>query len=113
MQTASIDWGKVREDFPTINSRTNDGKKIIYLDSACQSLRPRQVIEAISHYYNDLGTCNGSEISAHALSKETLNLLDVARRKIAGFIGARMESEIILAAEHNVCNEPHRDEPWL
>ncbi len=72
-----------------------DGKKIIYLDSVCQSLRPRPVIEAISHYYNDLGTCNGSEISAHALSKETQNLLDVARRKMAGFIGARMESEII------------------
>ena len=92
MQSTGIDWNKIREDFPTIDSRTIDGKKIIYLDSACQSLRPRKVTEAVSNYYNELGTCNGS---AHALSKETQNLLDLSRRKMAEFIHARKESEII------------------
>ena len=95
MQSNNTDWNKIREDFPTINSRTIDGKKVVYLDSACQSLRPRQVTEAVSHYYNDLGTCNGSEISAYALSRETQSLLDHSRRKMAQFIHSRKESEII------------------
>ncbi|MDR3125865.1 MAG: aminotransferase class V-fold PLP-dependent enzyme, partial [Candidatus Nomurabacteria bacterium] len=33
------------------------GERNIYLDSACQSLRPRPVIEALNEYYTTYGTC--------------------------------------------------------
>ena len=39
-----VDWAKVRDDFPTVK-REIDGKSVIYLDSACMALKPKQVIE--------------------------------------------------------------------
>jgi len=31
----------------------------IYLDAACQSLRPRPVIDAVTDYYTTFGACGG------------------------------------------------------
>ena len=41
-----MDVESVRRDFPTVRKGMG-----VYLDSACQSLRPDQVIEAINDYY--------------------------------------------------------------
>lgn len=37
---------KIREDFPILK------EKIIYLDSACMSLKPKQVVDAMNKYYD-------------------------------------------------------------
>ncbi len=71
-----------------------DGKKLVYLDSACQSLRPRQVADAIGGYYSDLGSCTGLLASSNALAARTQSLVSEARVKMARFIGAD-ESEVI------------------
>ena len=45
-----MDFKKLRLDFPVL---TNKKEKIIYLDSAASSLKPRQVIEGMNAYYNE------------------------------------------------------------
>ncbi|MCK4589751.1 MAG: aminotransferase class V-fold PLP-dependent enzyme [Nanoarchaeota archaeon] len=77
---------KLRQDFPVLN------KGIIYLDSACMTLRPRPVIEAINQYYNEFPACG--ERSEHQLGKKVSEEVDKARRVMARFIGAK-EKEII------------------
>ncbi|RLG07095.1 MAG: cysteine desulfurase, partial [Thaumarchaeota archaeon] len=42
---------KIREDFPVLSRRREDGKPLIYFDNAATSLKPRQVIEAVKSYY--------------------------------------------------------------
>ncbi len=87
-----VDWAKIRDDFPTLK-RKIDGKSIVYFDTACMALKPKLVIDAISYYYNQLGACGGRSI--HSLARETTELRDAAREKLASHINTRSTNEII------------------
>ena len=78
-----MDLELIRKDFPLYQQE----KPPIYLDSACQSLRPRQVIEAMNEYYYDFPACGGR--SVHRLATEVSIRLDQAREDIASFTGVR------------------------
>lgn len=75
-----MDISSLRNDFPTM--RNNRG---VYLDSACQSLRPDSVIEAILGYYNEYPSCGGR--SVHAMGSRVSMAVDAAREALAGFFG--------------------------
>ncbi|MGC8652249.1 MAG: cysteine desulfurase [Candidatus Micrarchaeia archaeon] len=45
-----IDVNSIRKDFPILTIKMN-GKRLVYLDNAATSQKPRQVIDAISDYY--------------------------------------------------------------
>ncbi|MCG7844745.1 MAG: aminotransferase class V-fold PLP-dependent enzyme [Methanomassiliicoccales archaeon] len=77
-----MDVTRLREDFPLYQQE----KPPIYLDSACQSLRPRQVIDAMNEYYYDFPACGGR--SVHRLATEVSIRLDKAREDVAAFVGA-------------------------
>ena len=46
----SIDWAKLRDDFPILNQKVH-GKPLIYFDNAASSQKPRVVIEKLVYYY--------------------------------------------------------------
>ena len=73
-----MDITAVRNDFPTI--RKNKG---VYLDSACQSLRPDPVIKAISEYYEEYPSCGGRSI--HHMAAKVSLIVDETREKAAEF----------------------------
>lgn len=75
----------VRSDFPILFRKVN-GKPITYLDSACMSLRPKSVIDALTKYYTDYGGCAGR--SVHTFATETTQKYQAARRSIAKLINA-------------------------
>jgi cysteine desulfurase/selenocysteine lyase len=77
---------KIREDFPVL------AKGFAYIDSACMSLKPRQVVEAMNRYYYEFPACG--ERSSHRLGKIVTEECAQARKKIARFIGAK-EHEIV------------------
>lgn len=67
-----MDTVAVRKDFPTL--RTDSG---VYLDSACQSLRPDSVVQAVTEYYTEYPACGGR--SVHRMSNEVTLRVDEAR----------------------------------
>ena len=75
-----MDMECVRKDFPTI--RNNKG---IYLDSACQSLRPDQVIQAMSEYYEEFPACGGR--SVHSMAARVSLSIDETREAMSKFFG--------------------------
>jgi cysteine desulfurase / selenocysteine lyase len=83
-----MDLRKTRQDFPILQD-----KKIVYFDNACQSLRPKSVIDAISQYYLKMSACSGR--SMHHLAAEVTQGVDEARSKTAKFFGASRKEEII------------------
>jgi cysteine desulfurase/selenocysteine lyase len=85
-----MDVERVRRDFPIYSSRRGD---IVYFDNACQTFRPRQVIEACNEYYFDFPACGGRSI--HRLATQVSIKVDETREKIARFIGCPNPNEII------------------
>jgi len=83
---------KVREDFPILK-KLKDGKPIIYADSACMALKPKQVVDTLISYYTEFTACAGR--SPHAFSRKTTKLYEEARKSVASFINAKDPSEVV------------------
>ena len=86
-----MDVGRIRRDFSVLGKEIG-GRPPIYFDNACQTLRPRQVIEAVSEYYESFPACAGR--SVHKLATEVSLRCDDVRTKAASFFGAEDPSEI-------------------
>jgi cysteine desulfurase/selenocysteine lyase len=83
---------KVREDFEVYKRKINN-KQIVYMDSACMTLRPKQVIAAINNYYTKFPACAGR--SVHRLATEVTNEVENARKTIQKFFNAKSHKEIV------------------
>ncbi len=80
------------KDFPTLNGEKN-GKRIVYLDSAATTQKPKAVIEAINNYYENLNA--NPHRGAYELSVLATEAYDEAREKVRKFINAEHSEEII------------------
>ncbi len=92
IQQATLDVASIRDDFPIL-SRTVYGKPLVYLDNASTSQKPRQVIDALTEYYE--GYNSNVHRGVHALSMEATDRMEEAREKVARFVGAGQSEEII------------------
>ncbi len=81
-----------RRDFPILERRVN-GHPLAYLDSAASSQKPRQVIEAMTRYY-EWSHANVHR-SIHTLGEEATELYENARDHVQRFIGAAAREEIV------------------
>jgi cysteine desulfurase/selenocysteine lyase len=89
---AGLDVEKVRRDFPIL-AKPIRGKKLVYLDNAATSQKPRVVIEAVAHYYEQ-GNANIHR-GVHFLSEHATAEHERARRTVQSFINAADAREII------------------
>ena len=78
----------LKRDFPIF--KNNSG--LVYLDNAATSQRPRQVIQALTNFYEKENANPGRSI--HTLAEKAMKDYYNARKKIADFINAKSE-EII------------------
>ena len=86
------DLTALRDDFPILHQTVN-GKPLAYLDNAASSQRPRQVIDAVS-YYEQHDHANIHR-GVHVLSQRATDAFEGARKRIAAFINAASERELI------------------
>ena len=82
----------VRSDFPILAREVN-GKPLVYLDNAASTQKPQIVIDAIACYYEHENA--NIHRGVHLLSTEATAAYENARRKVARFLNAADESEII------------------
>jgi cysteine desulfurase/selenocysteine lyase len=73
-----------RADFPLLE-REFDGKRLVYLDSAATSQKPRRVIEAVDRYYSQSNA--NIHRGVYALAREATDLFERARGRVAAFVG--------------------------
>ncbi|MFA5357760.1 MAG: SufS family cysteine desulfurase [archaeon] len=82
---------KIREDFPVLQ-RKMGGKKIVYLDNAATSLKPKQMIDAVNHYYSNVGA--NIHRGLHKLSEEATRAYEESHEKVGKFVGARKKEVV-------------------
>jgi cysteine desulfurase/selenocysteine lyase len=87
-----LDVDKVRADFPILDREVN-GRRLVYLDSANTSQKPRQVLEALREHF-ELHNANVAR-SVHTLGTEATEAYEGARARVAAFIGATSPAEVV------------------
>jgi cysteine desulfurase/selenocysteine lyase len=90
---AGFDLARVRKDFPILERTVRDGRPLVYLDSANTSQKPRQVIDAIADFYEQHNA--NIHRATHQLGEEATEAYEGARITVAGFLGARDETEVV------------------
>src|SRR5690606_41739795 len=87
-----LDVHAVRRDFPILSTEMN-GRPLVYLDNGATTQKPRAVIDAISHYYEQ----DNANIhrGVYALSQRATSEFDDARTTIAAFLNAPEPAECI------------------
>jgi cysteine desulfurase/selenocysteine lyase len=90
-----FDVERIRADFPILKLRPG-GKPLVYLDNAASSQMPQQVIDRLVRYQ----TTQHANIhrAVHTLSEIATAEFEEARRKLARFINAREEREVIFTS---------------
>ena len=93
MQANTYSLEKIRNDFPVLNRRVRDDKKLVYLDNAATTQKPNQVIDAITDYYQN----HNSNIhrAVHALAEESTEAFEVTRDTVAKFLNIQHREEIV------------------
>ena len=75
---------RIRADFPALQGRAG-APPPVYLDSACMSLVPRPVLDAMEQYYREFPGCAGR--SLHRFAEEVGRRYEAARAAFARFLG--------------------------
>jgi cysteine desulfurase/selenocysteine lyase len=87
-----IDVEVVRKDFPILETLPH-GKRLVYLDSAATSQRPRQVIDRMVHFY-EAENANVHR-GVYELGEKATAAYEGAREAAARYIGARSTRSIV------------------
>ncbi len=83
----------LRADFAVFDNLTGSGKRLVFLDAAASSPKPRSVVDAMadaySHHYANVHR------GIYELSEDATTRFEAARGKVATFIGAPSKREIV------------------
>jgi cysteine desulfurase/selenocysteine lyase len=96
--TSTVDLGPLdvtalRKEFPLLQQESH-GRRLVYLDSASSSQRPRAVLDAMDHYYET--THANVHRGVYAIAEEATRQFEAARFAAGRFINApRPATEIV------------------
>lgn len=87
---------KIRADFPQLNRKVYDDKKLVYLDNSATSLKPLSIIAT----YAQLTTASNANIhrAVHAVSLEATKFYEDTRQAVREYLNAKSNSEIIFTS---------------
>jgi len=87
-----LDVVAIKKDFPILEREVHGGR-LVYLDSANTSQKPRAVLDAIERYYTQSNA--NVHRGTYLIAEEATAALEGARAKVAKFIGAKRPLEVV------------------
>ncbi|RNJ80316.1 MAG: cysteine desulfurase [Nitrosopumilus sp. B06] len=93
MMQKTLSFEELRADFPILDRKVRDGKRLVYLDNASTTQKPNQVIDAIADYYRRYNA--NTHRAVYALAEEATEAYESARDKVARFAGIHDRQEVI------------------
>lgn len=88
----SLDVQRIKKDFPILETLAN-GKRLVYLDSAATSQKPRAVIDRMVRFYEEENA--NVHRGIYELGEKATAAYEGARDSVARFIGARSSRSIV------------------
>ena len=89
---AQLDVARVKKDFPILD-RELDGHRLVFLDSAASSQKPRAVLDAMEHYYAT--THANVHRGVYRIAEEATAAYEAVRSQVARFIGAPTPRSVV------------------
>ena len=83
----------IRSNFPILQRRVAHDKPLIYFDNGATSQKPESVLAAMDDFYRRSNS--NVHRGVHTLSEEATTLFEEARKKVASFINAPHERQIV------------------
>jgi cysteine desulfurase/selenocysteine lyase len=83
----------VRRDFPILEERVHGGKRLVWLDNAATTQKPRAVIDRLRHFYEHENS--NVHRAAHTLAARATDAFESARETTRRFLNAPSASEIM------------------
>jgi cysteine desulfurase/selenocysteine lyase len=93
---AKLDAQRLRADFPFLEELVN-GKPVAFLDSAASTQKPRQVLDAMVELYSH--SYANVHRGVYRLAERATDAYEGARVKVASFLNAPSEREIIFTRQ--------------
>lgn len=88
----TFDPKAIRKEFPVLEQREN-GKPLVYLDSAASSQKPRAVIDAVHEFYsNEYASVHRG---VYALSEASTRRFEEVRQKVCRLLGTSEPREVV------------------
>ncbi len=87
-----LELDRIREDFPILKRKVK-GKRLVYLDNAATTQKPKSVIEALVDYYERYNA--NAHRSVHTLGIEATEEFERSRRAAADFVHATSPQEVV------------------
>lgn len=91
-QVSAFDVQAVRADFPLLTVSAH-GKPLVYLDNGATTQKPTVVVDTLNSYYRELNS--NVHRGAHDLADKATRAFEGARTKLANYIGAARDAELI------------------
>jgi len=91
----TYDVTAIRADFPILSREVN-GKPLVYLDNGASAQKPQAVIDAVTRAYSH--EYSNVHRGLHYLSNLATDQYEAVRGKIARFLGAPTEEEIVFTS---------------
>jgi cysteine desulfurase/selenocysteine lyase len=89
----ALDVARIKKDFPILDVEVHGGKRLVYLDSASSSQKPRAVLDAMDRYYET--THANVHRGVYAIAEEATRLYEEAHAKVARLIGAPSARSVV------------------
>jgi cysteine desulfurase/selenocysteine lyase len=88
-----FDAEAIRADFPILSQTNERGQRLVFLDSAASSQKPRPVLEAHADYYHRYNA--NIHRGVYALSEQATSRYEAARAAVAAFLNAASPRECV------------------
>src|SRR6188768_3401314 len=89
---SALDADRIKTDFPILDQEIN-GHRLVYLDSASTSQKPRVVIDTVADYYREYNA--NVHRGIYTIGEKATAEYERARAKVARFINAPDSHEVI------------------
>ncbi len=87
-----FDAKEIKKDFPILFQEVND-EPLVYIDNAATTQKPKQVLDAVKHYYeNDNANVHRG---VHTLAERATRAYEEARETVRNFIQADSTKEVL------------------
>jgi cysteine desulfurase/selenocysteine lyase len=87
-----LDTARIRPDFPILQ-REENGHRLVYLDNAATTQKPRRVLDAIVHYYSHHNA--NVHRGAYTLAVEATDAYEAGRTTVARFVNAWAREAVV------------------